>query len=892
MTLSPVAERAHGNQTYVALRAVPFPTHDLANSTRYDASAVVIGIGAMPPRTQLHAYVLSLAPESAKVGRLRRRLSTPGVRISVAVLRGVRASDALAVAGVSPDRARAVFGSQVNEVEFLGALGCALSHLRAARRAIRDGASPALILEEDAVLDLQPLWTARSIAHFVDALPNEWEIVQLAIVARQREWDELRTSWRRAATHLGSSQLLRRDFYWSSAAYLLHERGAQRLLARFRAADANASSAADNVAAARWRLGTDHVPCVKADLCVLYPSLPPASTFVAAPPLFTCAERGGSSQIAGHDVGDQRGVHVLSRHASFDFASEAALREETSSRGQRGNSSAAASAALHGHALAQAPSLAAPLPRQCSGGPAVLSTAAGPPVDVPEVAPHDDRVEWTYVLRRPSGPPDVVKLHRARRNESSGALLRLDNGGQRFVNVGTWRAEERALSLQWTSTAAPPHGALHSFCRTDQAGNGSPHTYYSDGNATLLTPLLPPPLSSSSPVANASAHGVGRPRVWVHDAPALWWRPLLQCTPEWDVGMDSQNSAEVWLLMQLLSHPARVHDWRAADVIYLPLLPKTSLHAGRCLGTDHRTRLRRALAAMMDHPAYHRRSGHDHVVLSNYWDAWGAFGPRGSATHAALANVSFGWHETQDAAWGMANHRHVGKCQIALPYVETPECARRTAAELAATPRTTPVYFAGAVDDFDTEPDHRTCPNVAHQAIAVRRALMSVALDGAILQRMPHNLRACNGSATCERSAKRDAAKHYAASRVCPVAAGDTPSSGRLYDAIACLCVPLIASDDIQLPFPHVADAPNASHGYGLRVAASQVINAPQATVADAMRRASSLELQRTLVQTRHQLAYRTRRSSVAEMALRELWASCLQRGDSSAQPAASVAKC
>ena len=206
----------------------------------------------------------------AKVGRLRRRLSTPGVRISVAVLRGVR-ERSLAVAGVSPDRARAVFGSQVNEVEFLGALGRAASP-RAARRAIRDGASLA-DPEEDAVLDLQPLWTARSIAHFVDALPNEWEIVQLAIVARQREWDELRTSWRRAATHLGSSQLLRRDFYWSSAAYLLHERGAQRLLARFRAADANASSAADNVAAARWRLGTDHVPCVKADLCVLYPSL-------------------------------------------------------------------------------------------------------------------------------------------------------------------------------------------------------------------------------------------------------------------------------------------------------------------------------------------------------------------------------------------------------------------------------------------------------------------------------------------------------------------------------------------------------------------------------------------------------------------------------------------
>ena len=78
---------------------------------------------------------------------------------------------------------------------------------------------------------------------------------------------------------------------------------------------------------------------------------------------------------------------------------------------------------------------------------------------------------------------------------------------------------------------------------------------------------------------------------------------------------------------------------------------------------------------MLDHPAYKRRHGHDHLVLSNYWDAWRAFGGRASTSRALLANVSFGWHETSDAAWGMANHRHVGKCQIVLPYVEPESCA-------------------------------------------------------------------------------------------------------------------------------------------------------------------------------------------------------------------------
>lgn len=138
---------------------------------------------------------------------------------------------------------------------------------------------------------------------------------------------------------------------------------------------------------------------------------------------------------------------------------------------------------------------------------------------------------------------------------------------------------------------------------------------------------------------------------------------LLPCTPDWDHEMESQNAAEVWLLLQLLVHPNRTHDWRKASVVVLPLLPKTSFRAGQCLGHTHTERLQLALKAMRNHPAYSRHWGHDHLLLFNYWDAWGVFGKRGTSTHAAMSNVSLGWHETQDVAWGMANHRHVGKCQ-------------------------------------------------------------------------------------------------------------------------------------------------------------------------------------------------------------------------------------
>ena len=43
-------------------------------------------------------------------------------------------------------------------------------------------------------------------------------------------------------------------------------------------------------------------------------------------------------------------------------------------------------------------------------------------------------------------------------------------------------------------------------------------------------------------------------------------------------------------------------------------------------------------------------------------------------------------------------------------------------------------------------------------------------------------------------------------SKFCLNIAGDTPSSNRLFDAIASHCVPVIISDDIELPFEDVID--------------------------------------------------------------------------------------
>lgn len=613
MTLAPVAERVHGHQPFVPIAAPPLAGPSLDVEARQPDTSIeprrsdisILGEGNasigyqpthQPTPGQLRAYLLTLQPESVKVRRLRRRLSPAGGRLSVTVLRGVHASEALAVAGVAAERAAAVFGSQVNELEFTSALGCTLSHLRAVRRAMRDRASPALILEEDATLDLQPFWLIPSLASLVTSLPREWEAVQLSIVARQTDWDELRTSWREATRRLGATQLLRQDFYWSSAAYLLHPRGMRRLLDKYhrdggrkrvqRMAQAlplpNASSSV------RWRLGTDRARCIKADTCVLYASLAAESTFVAVPPLFTEAARvtapksdagqGAASAIIGHDTGDQADVHVLSRRASLAFASEAAQEEEA--KGLRDGS--ALSGLRNGSA------------RVVSGGgvdPRLTSlvqhcaahTAAPGSADSPLLRPvqgSTDGMERAFVLRRAGGEAQVLRLEPGTAanesgHRSSGVVRRLEGSG--FVDVGRWHAASRALLLLWHGVA-PTGTRVASLCRTNRATDDS--HFYTDGNATRLTPLLPPTPSVVRALEHGRPHawthnatdapGRRTPRFWVHDEPALWWRPLLQCTPDWDVGLDSQNSAEVWLLMQLLAHPDRVDDWRDADIIYLP----------------------------------------------------------------------------------------------------------------------------------------------------------------------------------------------------------------------------------------------------------------------------------------------------------------------------------
>lgn len=283
--------------------------------------------GRNSPGLRLQAYVITLRSPRRVEAQFRRRLRGQLHSTRVVAVAGVAADEALSVAGVSLAEMPQLFGAQAGEPEFLPALGCTLGHLRAIERAMKDRASPALILEDDAVFDLQPFWLHPSLEWFIQALPSRWGVVQLSLVASQQEWDALRAGWR---TQRAAAQL-KRDFFWGSAAYLIHPRSMRKLLKRHRLRWGTDDDVIRNASAprgwavmragSRWELGLKRVRCIKFDTCVLFPALPSREMYVSVPPLFTCAERSASS-IYGHDEGYQREVrpfrHHLSNHPEAD----------------------------------------------------------------------------------------------------------------------------------------------------------------------------------------------------------------------------------------------------------------------------------------------------------------------------------------------------------------------------------------------------------------------------------------------------------------------------------------------------------------------------------------------------------------------------------------------
>ncbi|XP_038893726.1 probable arabinosyltransferase ARAD1 [Benincasa hispida] len=293
-----------------------------------------------------------------------------------------------------------------------------------------------------------------------------------------------------------------------------------------------------------------------------------------------------------------------------------------------------------------------------------------------------------------------------------------------------------------------------------------------------------------------------RLRVFMYDLPPLYHFGLLgwkgekdqiwpdvsnrSQIPSYPGGLNLQHSMEYWLTLDLLSSnvpnvdhtctAVRVKNSSQADVIFVPFFSSLSYNQHSKLHGKQKINVNKILQQRLMHfllgqKEWRRTGGKDHLIIAHHPNSMlDARKKLGSAMFvladfgrypAAIANVE------KDI---IAPYRHVVKT--------VPSTKSATFDE-----RPILVYFQGAIYRKDGG--------------VVRQELYYLLKD-------EEDVHFTFGSV--KGNGINKAGQGMASSKFCLNIAGDTPSSNRLFDSIASHCVPVIISDDIELPYEDVLD--------------------------------------------------------------------------------------
>ncbi|KAJ7564281.1 hypothetical protein O6H91_02G011100 [Diphasiastrum complanatum] len=264
-----------------------------------------------------------------------------------------------------------------------------------------------------------------------------------------------------------------------------------------------------------------------------------------------------------------------------------------------------------------------------------------------------------------------------------------------------------------------------------------------------------------------------------------------------------QYSAEYWLLADLMtpeelrrnSVAKRVRDPAQADVIFVPFFATLSaeIQLGKARGrfrhqsgNEDYSRQRKAVDIVKNSSRWSSSEGRDHVfVLTDPVAMWHV---RKEIASSMFLVVDFGGWYMEDAmkiskdggTVDVIEHTQVSLTKdVIVPYTHLLPSLHI----LKNSTRDTLLYFKGA--------KHR------HRTGLVREKLWDVLQGepGVILE-----------EGFPSKEGRNQAMKSMRTSEFCLHPAGDTPSSCRLFDAIASLCIPVIVSDSIELPFEGMLD--------------------------------------------------------------------------------------
>ncbi|GMI95267.1 hypothetical protein like AT1G74680 [Hibiscus trionum] len=256
--------------------------------------------------------------------------------------------------------------------------------------------------------------------------------------------------------------------------------------------------------------------------------------------------------------------------------------------------------------------------------------------------------------------------------------------------------------------------------------------------------------------------------------------------PAYPGGLNLQHSMEYWLTLDLLSSnlpsvvrpcaAIRVTNSSQADIIFVPFFASLSYNRHSKLQGKEKVSVNKLLQNKLvkfltAQNEWKRFGGKDHLIVAHHPNSM--LDARGELGSAMFVLADFGRYPVEIANIEkdvIAPYRHVVKT---IPSADSAPFEKRPIL----------VFFQGAIYRKDGG--------------TIRQELYYLLKD----EKDVHF-----AFGTIQGNGVKQAGHGMASSKFCLNIAGDTPSSNRLFDAIVSHCVPVIISDEIELPFEDVID--------------------------------------------------------------------------------------